>query len=260
VQVDTPGGSGNRFGFIFNVPSTTVITSTSTTTSSTASTKTTVTVTTVSTTGKTSTTSTSGILVPGLDSSSTGYFENQQNFEFDNVAKSSVSVILQGAGSGTIATGKYGSVPYTDVEFDDPVSTGGMGKQAIKFINVQVGGTTSGIATVTVHYTTKELGNIDPVSLILAYYYNDEWHKCSNISNSVQQQVISGDVYVSRLSDTIFCIGGDNAEGNASLQDFGFTSGRTKTEVPWSMITIIGVSLLVICGIFIFIMEKIKRT
>jgi hypothetical protein len=180
---------------------------------------------------------------------------------FNAVDKTGVEVRLTGTNNkGTIAiiAARYDNEPHIDVKFASGITKGGMGKPWVKFVGVGVEGNRQGMATVTLHYTDKEISNFDPSSLFLAYYRSGKWRMCDNLVISEKDKTISGTIPVSRLaSGAVIGLGGNSIkETKAAI--LPISNEKTGTGVSWSMFAIILFPILIV-GIIILIINKNRR-
>jgi len=246
VNVTSPGGTSSLDGF-------TLATESSTPTSST-------------TTSAVTTTPISrayeGYFPPVIDDASLSYqdFTNNANSNFNAADKTGAEVSLTGTNkSGTIIIVRYLNAPQTTVQFSSGAIKGGTGKSSIKFVGVRVEGTTEGTAGVTVHYSDAEVSKYNINNLFLAYFSGGTWHKCNNISISSQNNTVSGDIPVSRLSGTAIGLGGDLTQASGGLPiatQNNNTSGAPG--VSWALVGIVMVSILIVGGV-VFAIERNRR-
>ena len=240
-------------------------TTTSVTTSVANSNSTTTTAATINST--TSTTTTLSFPTPSLDipdiidaSVVVVNCNNLQTTYVDAIKQADTEVSLSGiSGTGVILVGKYNQEPPIDVDFSAGEIKGGTGKPSIKFIEVRVDGLSRGTARVTVHYTNAEISEYQPDSIFLAYYFAGAWHKCNNIVISAQDNTVSGDIPVNRLTGTIVSMGGDliqAANGVHFVAQSG--NGPTSSGINWTLIGIVTASILIIGGV-VFVIERNRR-
>jgi hypothetical protein len=189
-------------------------------------------------------------------------FSSTQTAYLDSFDENGTEVELSGTnnrGTITIITGMYRDEPQTEVEFSSGPMKGGTGKPWIKFSGVRVEGPTQGTASVTLHYTSAEISEYDPDSLFLSYFSGGSWHKCSNIVISADDQTISGDIPVSRLSGTAIGLGGallQEAPAGA-IADAG-DGQPTGNGIPWTLAGIV-IATIIIAGGVVLVLEKNRR-
>jgi hypothetical protein len=112
---------------------------------------------------------------------------------------------------------------------------------------------------VTVHYTADEVNKYNINSLFLAYFSGGSWHECSNISISSQNNTVSGDILVSRLSGTAIGLGGDLIQAAGGLQITNQNNNASGAPgVSWALVGIVMVSILIVGGV-VFAIERNRR-
>lgn len=198
------------------------------------------------------------------------YDDSQQgaNFYVDATAKAGVEVEVSGAaGYGAIIIGSYSATPVVPVAFNTPVSQGGTGENAVKYVDVRAPGFTQGNAHITVHYTSGEINGFDPDTAFLAYFSGNVWVKCSNITVDKSLNTVSGDVQVLQLAGTVFGMGADHVATSTSSSSAttinSFTSsnaaiGPGGTSVPWSTFAIV-IGALVVVGLVVFVITGRRK-
>jgi len=243
------------------VQSTVTSTTTGTTVTTTANTSPT-----ISTTTTPNTTPSEDYSLPGLDPNSIVVINADQPNPYVNaIDKAGVEIQFMGVqGSGTIIVGKYIQTPQTLVAFSDGVIKGGMGKPAVKYVNIRVKNYNQGTAHVTVYYNKSEIKGFDVNSLFLAYFSGDKWHKCENPTNSPDNNSVSGDIPVIRLTGGIIGLGGDyaNSSNQTSFNGgngFPVNNGNSGPSVSWFLALAVILPIVVIGIIFVIIMGKRKK-
>ncbi|MBN1368449.1 MAG: hypothetical protein JW967_11045 [Dehalococcoidales bacterium] len=161
------------------------------------------------------------LVLPGMDPDSLvvvdyDFEEDGANFYVDAIEKAGVEVELRGAaGFGAVIIGRYSGDPGTGVPFSAPVTQGGTGKTAIKYVDVRAPGLTQGTAHVTVHYTPEEVKDFTLDRLILAYYNGTKWIM-PNLTRNIATGTISFDVQVLDLTGTVIGLGGDHTSDSST--------------------------------------------
>ena len=249
---------------------TTTPTSTTPTTTTTSSSSTTTTPTTSAT--FTSTTTTASPTTEALDltqyvqtgvdpSSMTGLSFNDSTPYLDATQKADTEVTLNGvSGNGSIIIGKYDKEPSEDVAFSDGAIKGGTGESGIKFVFVQVIGYDHGTAEITVHYTNSEISGYDQNSLILAYFNGSKWVIMQNLTVSLSDGTITGDVPVSQLTGGVAVgLGGNKNQSGSIVPVVSQNSGAAPNHgISWSLVGIV-IGLILIVGTVVFIVERNRR-
>jgi hypothetical protein len=204
------------------------------------------------------------------------YNDQQQgsNFYVDAAPKAGVEVEVSGAaGSGAIIIGSYSSTPIVPVAFDAPVSQGGTGKSAIKYVDVRAPGFTQGTAHITVHYSADEISGFDPATLFPAYYSvsGNAWIKCDDITVDTTLNTVSGDVQVLQLTGTVFGIGADPLSSSSTVTTANNNAATTTTSanapitssygtgIPWFLFAIVIGAFLVIGLIVLVVAGRRKK-
>lgn len=203
------------------------------------------------------------------------YNDQQQgsNFYVDATTKAGVEVEVSGAaGSGAIIIGSYSSTPIVPVAFDAPVSQGGTGKSAIKYVDVRAPGFTQGTAHITVHYSADEISGFDPATLFPAYYSvsGNAWIKCDDITVDTTLDTVSGDVQVLQLTGTVFGIGADPLSSSSTVttasNKITGSNGENSpimsssgTGVPWYLFAVVIGAFLVIGLILLVVVGRRKK-
>jgi len=129
--------------------------------------------------------------------------------DIDAIADASVEVSFSGTGE---VTGSIGAVTYENEPSMASVTlSAGVGKEALKYLDIQVIGFTTGTATVKVHYTEAEAEGLDDESLRLYYWdgSTDTWVLADNCSVDTDNRIVSGDIPVSALAGTLVAVGGE---------------------------------------------------
>ena len=141
---------------------------------------------------------------------------------FVNVA-ASVTVDISGAiGTGTIVTSSYSADPVTTTTF----STALPGKTALKYVDVQVTGLTSGTAVITVDYSDAEVTakGLNEDTLILYVWYGGTWNApVSSPGRDTVNNKIWGTFNVTDLTGAPAAPGGPTGGGAAipTLSEWG---------------------------------------
>jgi hypothetical protein len=246
VSVTSPGGTSTLDGFTLATASNTPISSTTTSAVTTSP----------------NSRDYEGYFPPVIDEPSLTYqdFTNDANSNFNAADKTGAEISLTGTNkSGTIIIVRYLNAPQTTVQFSSGAIKGGTGKSSIKFVGVRVEGTTKGTARVTVHYTADEVNKYNINSLFLSYFSGGSWHKCSNISISSQNNTVSGDILVSRLSGTAIGLGGDLIQAAGGLPITNQNNNASGAPgVSWALVGIVMVSILIVGGV-VFAIERNRR-
>jgi hypothetical protein len=250
ISVTAPGGTVSFAGFVFSTASTTTMSSTTVTTTSTSS-------------STTPSRNYKGYFPPTIDEPSLTYqdFTGDSDAKFNAADKTWAEAVLTGTNNhGTIIMLHYLNLPQTAVQFSSGSIKGGIGKSPIKFVGVRVEGTTKGTARVTIHYTDSEVSKYNTDSLILGYFSQGTWHQCTNITVSNQNNTVSGDIPVIRLSGTAIGLGSDlnQTVGGVPFAAQQNSNGSNPPGVSWALVGIVMASLLIVGGV-IFAIERNRR-
>ena len=267
VSVSNANGTASKDGFVFIPLAST--TSTTTTTKATTTTKTnipTAKTTTVKPVKTITTTSvnpdTTDYLLPGIDPASlvVAGFDHIDLSYLDTTQQNGLEIRITGVdNAGIVILGRYINEPTVNVPFSAGQIKGGTGKNAIKYVNVRVKGTTTGTATITLHYSDQEVINFAPGSLFLAYYYGDKWHTCENMVINPNNHTISGDIPAIRLDGGIIGLGGDTGGNSANgFPVIGQNSSLPGQGISWALVGLI-IGSIVILGVLIVAIISRKK-
>lgn len=206
--------------------------------------------------------------LPGIDPTTITVvkFDQGQAVHVDAKVTAMVDVVISGANTaGTVKVADYTDEPVAPVPFSASTLKGGMGRPAVKSVDVQGIGYDQGTARVTVYYTSDEISGFDPNTVFLGYYYGDTWHKCDNTVNNPGTNSISGDVPAIRLSGTIVSVGGSLkspvAPAGLSAAAGGAAGGGGDVQavgsgISWSVVSLIAAPIIIIGLIVVAITRR----
>ncbi|MFB6215320.1 MAG: PKD domain-containing protein, partial [Candidatus Bipolaricaulia bacterium] len=122
----------------------------------------------------------------------------------DFTEEADLKVDLKNANSGT--RGLIGGFQYDKANFPDDKRFPG---PAVKYADVKAIDLKSGDARISIHYTDREVSQFIEEGLKLFAYYDGSWSEATNINVDTSENVIHGDVDVSKLTGSPITVSGN---------------------------------------------------